>query len=130
MVRENRRAGPDRRGDGSSGEALPSPDSHVEAIRGWREGARPFRVERARRLKGKVEVEDERPCLAIAAEVRALRRVEEVAAGAVRLRAVRGVAEREEQTARVALHPVHLESPWTVDEGDRDLPEAAKGHHA
>src|SRR3954471_5941733 len=79
-------------------------DRQIEAVLGRRERAGPARIEGARRLVGEVEVDDERPRGGIAAEVGALRRIDEVAAGRVRLGAVRLVPERDEDAARVVGH--------------------------
>ena len=65
------------------------------------------------------------PARRVAAEVGDLRGVEEVAAGGVGLAAVRGVAEREEQAARVAGHPEHAEPPRARGERDLDVADAA-----
>src|SRR5438477_282234 len=75
---------------------------------------------RARRVVGEVEVEDEPPVLH--PQVGSLHRVEQVAAGTVRLRAARRIGERDEQSPAVALEPVELERA-EIEAGDREAPE-------
>ena len=69
---------------------------------------------------GEVEVDDERAARRVATEVGALGRIDEVAAGGVRLLAVRAVAERDEEAARVARHPEDRERARAGREGERD----------
>src|SRR3954453_15378408 len=93
-----------------SGEPFARPDLQPEPVgrRGQRTG--PLGIERAGRLEGEVEVEDEARRGGAPTEIGALRGVEQVATGAVRLPAVRRVAEGQEQAAGVALHPVDLQA--------------------
>src|SRR6478609_6640006 len=120
------RAGP----AGPSAEALAGADLEIEPVRRGSERTRPLRIEGARRLEREVEVEDEAVRRPPGAEVRALRRVEQVAAGAVRLATVRRIAEGEEQSAGIALHPEELEPPRSAREGDRHRAEPLEGHRA
>src|SRR5664279_4900685 len=68
--------------------------------------AGPARIECARWLVGEVEVEDQR-AISGDPEVRPLRRVEEVAAGAVRRAAVRCVTDGQEDSSRVLQQLQH-----------------------
>src|SRR3954447_23623136 len=115
MVRE-----PGSRGlRGSGRQTFARADRQIEAILWRRERAGPARIEGARRLVREVEVDDERARRRIAAEVGALRRIDEVAAGRVRLGAVRFVTKRDEDAARVAGHPEDGERPFARGEGER-----------
>jgi hypothetical protein len=115
---------------GGGRKPLAGPDREIETVRRRRQRAGPLGIERARRLVGEVEVEDQGAGVAIATEVGALGRVEQIAARAVRLGPVRAVAERQEQPAGIALHPVDLEPSRAVAEGDRHRPEPAERHDA
>src|SRR3954471_10363188 len=108
---------------GSARQTFAAADRQIEAVLGWRERAGPARIEGARRLVGEVEVNDERAPGRIAAEVGALRGVDEIAAGRVRLGAVRLVPERDEDAARVAGHPERGERPFASGEGERYAPD-------
>ena len=85
-------------------QALTRTDLEVEAVLRRRERTGPARVERARRLRREIEVEDERPVRRVRAgsrsEVGALRRIDQVAARAVGRLAIGGVTERDEDPAR------------------------------
>jgi len=83
-------------------------DPPVQPVRRRSEWARPPVVPGARRVEREVEVEDER--VVGAAEIGALHRVEQVAAGAVGLARARLVAERQEDPASVRFEPVQLEA--------------------
>ena len=86
------------------GEALTRADRQRKPILRRRERARPARVVRAGGVIGEVEVEHEP--LALATEVGALDRVEQVPARAVRRVAARLVGERDEESAAVPFEPV------------------------
>src|SRR5204863_5596207 len=97
-------------GGSRSAEALTGADRDVEPVLGRGKRTRPTGIERARRLIGEVEVQDERAAAWVASEVGALGGIEEIAPGGVRLVPVGRVAERQEQPARVALHPEQREA--------------------
>ena len=111
----------------AAGRRSPARIGDVQAVLGWCQRARPARVEGARRLEREVEVQDHRARGRIAAEVRALRGVDQVAAGAVGLGAVGRVAERDEEAARVAGHPEHGQRTRAGRERDGDPADAAEG---
>jgi len=78
-----------------------------EPIRGRGERADPARVVAAGGVVREVEVEDE--AAGVAAEIRALDRVEQIAPATVGRTAARSVRERAEDTATVGVEPVELE---------------------
>src|SRR3954454_8812592 len=106
----------------SAGQSFACADRQIETVLGRRERAGPAQIEGARRLVREVEVDDEGAGGRIAAEVGALRRIDEVAAGRVCLGAVRFVTERDEDAARVAGHPEDGERPFAGGEGELDAP--------
>src|SRR4029079_13461774 len=67
---------------------------------------------------------DERAGRRVAAKVGALGRIDEISAGAVGLRAVRGVAERNEEAACIAGNPEDRHRARATREGDGDTPDA------
>src|SRR6185436_17215415 len=73
---------------GSGAQALARPDRQVETVLGRREWTGPAWIDRTRRLDRKVEVDDEGAPRRIATEVGALGRIDQVAAGGIRLLAV------------------------------------------
>src|SRR5829696_10043605 len=110
-------------GQPKSREALARVVADIEPVL-WRgEGARPARIKRARRVVREVEVEDHGSCRDVSTEVRALGRVEQVAAGSVRLRAVRAVAKGQKEPARVARYPEQRQGPVAAAERDDDRPD-------
>src|SRR5690349_7260285 len=81
--------------------ALTGPHREREAVLRRRERAAPADIVRARWIVGEIEVQNEAAVLH--PEIRALHRVEEVAAAPVRRGAARIVAKRQKQTSAVAL---------------------------
>src|SRR4051812_35477930 len=107
-------------------EAFPGTDPYVEPILRGRQGAGPSRVEGARRLIRKVEVDRDGARFSVATEIRPLGRVNEVAARGIRLDAVRCVTERDEEAARVTRHPEDRKGASAVREAQVDAAEAAE----
>src|SRR4029077_12669938 len=69
-----------RSGADSAVRTFSSPDRDLEAVLGRRQRAGPAGIERARRLEGEVEVDDERAGRRVASEIGALGRIDEIAA--------------------------------------------------
>src|SRR4051794_29469772 len=117
----------------AGGESFAGTDGQRESALEWRERAIPFWVVRARRVVGRVEVEQQLASLPVATRVAALDRVEQIAAGAVGFRSARAVAERHEQAAGVALHPEHRQRrarERTAEVCSADEPKRELGRHA
>src|SRR5439155_14975014 len=109
-------------------QALAGLHADVEPVFGWGKRTRPLGVERARRVIAEVEVEDEGRSGLVAAEVRALGAVKEIAAGTIGLCPVRRVAERQEQAPRIAGHPVDGEASRPGRKRDIDPSDPAELH--
>src|SRR5436190_9143483 len=88
------------------GHQLPCQQGPGEGVAWWGKGAGPGRVVGARGVVGEVEVEDQ-PA-AVAAEVRALDRVEQVPAPAVGCRPRACVLDRDEEPAAVSSEPPYV----------------------
>ena len=124
--RAERRAGAGPRAGARLGGALARAHRDRQPVGRRRQRARPARVVGAGRVVGDVEVEHEPPV--VGAQVRALDRVEQVAAGAVGLAPARRIAERDEQAAAVRVEPVEVEPELLAAERERRGAEADERH--
>ena len=77
-------------------------------------------------MEGEVEVDDQGAPGRIAAEIGAFGRIDQVAPGAIGLRAVGRVTERDEQAAGVTGHPEDGQAARTARQRDLDPADAAE----
>src|SRR5690242_1133560 len=99
-------------------QALARADRDIESVLGWRKRAGPAGIEGTRWLRGEVEVEDQGAGRVVDSEVVRLCGIDQVAAGAIGLVAVRRVAERDEETSGVTGHPEHRQALLAGGDGE------------